>query len=205
MEQCFFGIENLECRGRVFGKVGERISVGDEVGGDRGVDEGLQVGCNIVEFFVQVVGGGFVVFGLFDDSLGEVEYDFEIGGGDVQIYGDFGGVNDGLSFFIIFIDNGGDVVEFFIGKGFFVINGEDEFSVGEVVGFDFDQFREVLVVLFMNMYEELVDVFVLEVDGGVSLDNVVVVVGNVEFDFGVGVGVVYIKIGFFDIVSFEVF
>lgn len=44
-------------------------------------------------------------------------------------------------------------------------------------------------VPFAKAHEEAVDTLVLEIDSGNSLDDVVVIAGDVELDLGTGVGV----------------
>lgn len=175
------------------------------MGSNGSVEDDLEVRSNIVYFFVEGFGEDVFVVGYFGYVGGEV-FDYgKISFVDVLIYGDFGGLDNGFGFVLVLVENVGDFVNVFVSESFFVVNGDDYFGVGVVVGDNVDKFGEMLVILFFDMYSVLVDIFVECVESCNVLDDVVVVFVDVEFDFGVGVGVIEIELGMVDIVFLEVF
>lgn len=202
-EQSLLSTENLESRGRVLGEVGQRTSVGDETGGDRSADKGLQVGGDVGHLLLKVEVGGLAVVGLLDDGLGESVDDLKISLGDVETHGDLGGVNDSLGLLTVLLDKGGDVVKLVIVQALLVANGQNKLAVGVVVGDNLDKLREVPAIPFANAHVELVDALILKVDGRASLDDVVVVAGDAELDLGTGVGVTHTQTGLLNITVLE--
>ncbi|GKT90049.1 hypothetical protein Ct61P_07899 [Colletotrichum tofieldiae] len=190
-EEGLLGAENLQRRGRV----GQGAGVGDELGGDGGADEGLQVGCDDGHLLVEVVCGRAAGLGLRDDGLGEALDDLKVGGHDGQAHGHLGGVNDGLGLLAVLLDDGGDVVEAVVGESGLVTDGEHELGVGQVVGDNLDELGEVPAVPLADAHEELVDALVLELDGGAGLDDVVVVLGGAELHLCAGVRVAQTQTG----------
>lgn len=124
-EEGLLGTEDLERGGRVLAQARQGTSVGDELGGNGGADEGLEVGRDDGHLLVKVVGGGAASLGLLDDGLGEALDDLEIGGGNGQTHRDLCGVDDGLGLLTVLLDEGGDVVQTVVRQGGLVADGED--------------------------------------------------------------------------------
>lgn len=203
-EKSLFGTENLQSGSGVFGKVGERASVRDEASSNRRANQGLQVGSNMAHLLLKVARGGLAVGSLLDNGLGKLGDDFQIGRHNIKTHGDLCGVYDGLGLLTVFANNSCNVVQLLVAQRLLVANGENQLSIGEVVGNNLDQLGEVPAVPFTDAHEELVHTLVLEIEGSTSLDNVVVVLGDAELDLGTGVGVTHTKTSLFNVASLEV-
>jgi len=87
----FFGSEDLDCRGRLFGEIDEITGMGDETGADEFADEGREVGRYGSHAGAEVIIKLGTIFGERYDLVDEQEDVVEIGLRDFSSHGYFCG------------------------------------------------------------------------------------------------------------------
>ena len=194
-EESLLGTEDLDGGGGVLGQVGQATGVGDKTGSDDLTDESSQVRGHNAHLGDQVGVERLAVLSELDNTLGEGDDVLHIRVGDLLTHADLGGINDVLRNALIVLNEGGNVVEAFIGKALLVLDEQGELGVTLVVGDNLDELGEVPGVPFADAHGEGVDGLVELVENGNGLDDVVVVTLNGELYLGTGVGVTKTELG----------
>jgi hypothetical protein len=110
-EQCLFGSQNLNCRGRIFRQVGQAASMRDQASTDDFPNEGSQIRGDDAHFRDEIAVQGFAVVSKADDSFSERGDIFHVRGRNFLAHTRLCRVDDAPCDFFVVLHNLGEIMQ----------------------------------------------------------------------------------------------